>query len=488
MNIPKLLKIIKNDTWWSEECPGNYIYTISAWRAFILQAKLYKKHLQTTFASYVNGFSYERTPERQKLAQFYFALKLFKTNHKVLNSHFKKFRKLHSKLKRDGQYFLRYGQTMTNQQIAFALEVIFGGYVNCFVYSVMSESADIYTQYHYINDLKKATKIKFDNGKLMSFAIILSSEPRLSFMEQERLEFLSFILKGKQNFTGFAKKYFWMQNNYAGAKFLSKEYFKKEANKLRRLKSRRALMDEYISLRTKPKRQRQELNRALQELHLPHEFEELTAFLRFISLWIDERKSMALKAVGYLGAICSEIVKRFTIPLELVKFYTPEELTGLLHKNQVVPLKILQQRQKMSVIFYKKTKLGYLEQIILGKPAQRLHNLLTGSRQNKIIRGLVASAPVKKLSGIVQIILNTHTEKFISGRILVTTMTRPDFVPLMRKARAIICDEGGITSHAAIISREMGIPCIIGTKMASKILNNGNKIELDLISGIIKFC
>ena len=57
-------------------------------------------------------------------------------------------------------------------------------------------------------------------------------------------------------------------------------------------------------------------------------------------------------------------------------------------------------------------------------------------------------------------------------------MTRPEFLPAMKKASAIVTDEGGITSHAAIVSRELGIPCIIGTKNATEILKNGDLVEV----------
>lgn len=56
----------------------------------------------------------------------------------------------------------------------------------------------------------------------------------------------------------------------------------------------------------------------------------------------------------------------------------------------------------------------------------------------------------------------------------------------MRKAKAIITDEGGITCHAAILSRELGIPCIIGTKVATKVLKNGDRIEIDTNAGLVK--
>lgn len=91
------------------------------------------------------------------------------------------------------------------------------------------------------------------------------------------------------------------------------------------------------------------------------------------------------------------------------------------------------------------------------------------------------------IKGRVKIVLRpSEFNKFKKGDILVTSMTRPEFVPLMRKAKAIITDEGGITSHAAIISRELRIPCIIGTKLATKILNDGDEVELDSGIGAIR--
>ena len=62
-------------------------------------------------------------------------------------------------------------------------------------------------------------------------------------------------------------------------------------------------------------------------------------------------------------------------------------------------------------------------------------------------------------------------------------MTTPDFVPIMSKAAAIVTDEGGLSCHAAIVSREMNIPCVIGTKNGSKVLKNGVMVEVDADEG-----
>ena len=89
------------------------------------------------------------------------------------------------------------------------------------------------------------------------------------------------------------------------------------------------------------------------------------------------------------------------------------------------------------------------------------------------------------IRGNVRIIYNPKSD-FKKGDVLVTTMTRPEFVPLMKRASAVITDEGGITSHAAIIARELKIPCIVGTKFATHFLKDGDLVEVDADKGIVK--
>jgi len=101
-------------------------------------------------------------------------------------------------------------------------------------------------------------------------------------------------------------------------------------------------------------------------------------------------------------------------------------------------------------------------------------------------KGQVASQG-EIVKGSVQIILNIDEAKiFKKDNILITSMTVPDFLPAMKKAKAIITDEGGLTCHAVIVSRELSIPCIIGTRIATKVLKNGDLIEIDANKGIIK--
>jgi len=74
-------------------------------------------------------------------------------------------------------------------------------------------------------------------------------------------------------------------------------------------------------------------------------------------------------------------------------------------------------------------------------------------------------------------------EKFEPGAVLVTTMTDPDWVPIMKKAAAIVTDHGGRTSHAAIVSRELGLPAIVGTETGTEVLENGMEITVSCAEG-----
>ena len=105
-----------------------------------------------------------------------------------------------------------------------------------------------------------------------------------------------------------------------------------------------------------------------------------------------------------------------------------------------------------------------------------------------VVKGLAASPG--KAAGHARVILDPEKiGEFKEGEILVTEMTAPDWVPAMKKAKAIVTDSGGTTCHASIVSRELGIPCIVGTKSrgtaATEAIKNGMEITVDASNGIV---
>ncbi|ASJ08683.1 phosphoenolpyruvate synthase [Thermococcus siculi] len=101
-----------------------------------------------------------------------------------------------------------------------------------------------------------------------------------------------------------------------------------------------------------------------------------------------------------------------------------------------------------------------------------------------ILKGLGASPGIG--AGKVVVIFDaSEIDKVKEGDVLVTTMTNPDMVPAMKRASAIVTDEGGRTSHAAIVSRELGIPAVVGTKEATKVLKTGDYVTVDGTRGVV---
>lgn len=100
------------------------------------------------------------------------------------------------------------------------------------------------------------------------------------------------------------------------------------------------------------------------------------------------------------------------------------------------------------------------------------------------LTGLAASKGVAE--GVVKVIArHGGNEDIEEGGVLVTEMTEPAMVILMNKAAAIVTDVGGLTSHAAIVSRELGIPCVTATKEATAKLKDGMRVRVDGTSGTV---
>lgn len=99
-----------------------------------------------------------------------------------------------------------------------------------------------------------------------------------------------------------------------------------------------------------------------------------------------------------------------------------------------------------------------------------------------LVSGLAIGQAVA--AGEVQVISSAEqADEFVDGKVLVTTMTDPDWVPIMKRAAGIVTDRGGRTSHAAIVSRELGVPAVVGTQDATEILTGGREVTLSCVEG-----
>lgn len=100
--------------------------------------------------------------------------------------------------------------------------------------------------------------------------------------------------------------------------------------------------------------------------------------------------------------------------------------------------------------------------------------------ETRSLKGMVACLG-QTVQGTARVVLSPrdHSASFQDGDILVAFETTPDYVPLMKRAAAIVTEHGGITSHAAIVARELGVPCLIGVKNVTRLIRDGNQVTID---------
>ncbi len=116
------------------------------------------------------------------------------------------------------------------------------------------------------------------------------------------------------------------------------------------------------------------------------------------------------------------------------------------------------------------------------KQAATLHTYRLDERGEVAVTGLAIGAAIA--SGPAQVIRDPdESDRFEDGAVLVTGMTDPDWVPIMKRASAIVTDYGGRTSHAAIVSRELGIPAVVGTEAATEAVSDGDVITVSCVEG-----
>ena len=289
--------------------------------------------------------------------------------------------------------------------------------------------------------------------------------------------------KVKERIREHTQKYHWIHNNYYDTIRLDEAYFKSLVQKM---------VEGGINVNEWTQNNEQRLERArvekkkiIRKLGLQEDLEKVIGLLDEFCYFQDYRKAINMQADGYLDLFCKEVARRKKIKYSILRSAIPSQIEALLKGKSVQADTIKKQGEHCVIIFnnqnnnaeiYRGLEAATKEREILG---QEVH-----FQEITEFEGSCANSG--RVSGIVRKLLSPKDiNEMQPGEILVSTMTTPDFVPAMRKAAAIITDEGGITCHAAIVSRELGIPCVIGTKIATKVLRNGDKVEVKANHGLV---
>ncbi len=277
------------------------------------------------------------------------------------------------------------------------------------------------------------------------------------------------------------RKYLWLHYNYEGP-ILELDYFLEVWKGLLKQKNSRRLLKESRDKFINIKKKRALLFKQLGFNKKEKKLLDIAGDIVWLKGW---RKDCMYFGSYVLDKVGMEIGKRLGLSLKQVRFFCDWEIEDALLKNKF-NVDELNERYNFSVIYSDSKN---IPRVYLEKKAR---DFLKKSKfiQRKFkstdkLKGDCASPG--KVKGTVKIVETIDDMgKMEKGNILLSETTYPALVPAMKLASAIVTNVGGLTCHAAIVSRELKIPCVVGTKIATKALKDGDLVEVDAEKGIVR--
>ena len=276
------------------------------------------------------------------------------------------------------------------------------------------------------------------------------------------------------------KSFGWLNFGHAGAVKNAAAYFRE----LHELLEKKNIEKDFQSLLDEPKALRYKQQQYLRDLNLAAADRRLFKASQDFTYNKIYRFDLLLYTFSNLAKILTIVSERTDLKKDYLYNASLEELNALLD-GQKINIKDLQERQRYCVSVIKgngiihltgpKAK-GYIRRHVA---VEKLDKEITSLHGSVAFTGSVVGR-VKIVNSIGDL------AKVKNGDILVSIQTNPDFLPAMKKAAAFVTDVGGITSHAAIVARELKKPCLIGTKYATQILKDGDMVEVDASRGIVR--
>ena len=228
-----------------------------------------------------------------------------------------------------------------------------------------------------------------------------------------------------------------------------------------------------------------EFKTALRDLNATPEFEQTARLARETVFIRTSRLNAINKANFNARPFCEEIARRMGFSYEDFPYFLPPEVLEFLERGKTLSKQEIAERKKKYAMVLEDGKLSFY----FGGDAEKIRE---GAREKEAeqrgkskLRG--SCAWKGRARGAARIVLSEdELGKVREGDVLVTPMTTPDFAPAFSKIVALVTDMGGITCHAAIVAREFGIPCVVGTRIATKTFKDGDIIEVDASHGVVK--
>lgn len=211
-------------------------------------------------------------------------------------------------------------------------------------------------------------------------------------------------------------------------------------------------------------------------------FLDIAPFIVFFKDWRDDTRRFHAYQWSFLFDLLGQ---KFNVHRDDIGYLTLDEIEKAIRSN-VLDKKVIERRKNGCVVTL--AKKGLAMRVLDGGIPQKYQDIVSEvehREEEKAVRGKIAQPGFAR--GIVKIIRSYHDIKRVrEGDILVANTTHPNYLPAMHKAAAFVTNEGGMISHAAIVARELKKPCIVGTGNATKILMEGDLVEVDADKGIVK--
>ena len=196
----------------------------------------------------------------------------------------------------------------------------------------------------------------------------------------------------------------------------------------------------------------------------------------------DQRDVYRRMGVYYSIKLFEEIARRLKLTIKEAAHLTRSEIIGSLDGKLKVDLNEIRRRMKGFLIYPENGE------IMVSSDPIFIGNFMRENidkEEHKEIKGIIANKGIVKGRARI-VLLVSDLKKVQKGDIMVSITTHPDFISAMQKASAFVTDEGGLMCHAAIVSREMNKPCIVGTKSATRLIKDDDVIEVDADKGIVR--
>lgn len=272
------------------------------------------------------------------------------------------------------------------------------------------------------------------------------------------------------------ENYYWIKNDYEKVVYLDKSYFR---GVLDTWLANQFLADEARQSIAKTSELVQNKVALIESLNLGQDVKSKLELLNLFTNLRDDRKKYNNISSYYLTVAAQYVAKERGFDLKTVLWAHAEELPKLLDNKGLT--QELEKRARFGCLSYSEN--DSLE-FVTGEQVMEVYRKIEAGLQKTEIRGNIAS-PGKAIGTASVILSQDDFNKMQKDDVLVASMTRPEYLPIMKLASAIITDEGGITCHAAIVSRELGIPCIIGTQVATKAIKDGDRVEVNANHGTV---